>query len=65
MNKSSKVAGCFERKGVSRVGYEPSFIVNLAASMKQADVHSVGNKSTVLMLGRMAIRVTQFDALDE
>ena len=65
MNESSKVAGRVKRKGVSRVGYEPSFIINLAASMKQVDVHSVGNISTALVLGRMALRVTQFDALDE
>ena len=65
MNKGSKVAGRVERKGVSRVGYEPSFMVNLAASMKQVDVHSVGTISIALVLGRMAIRVTQFDALDE
>ena len=65
MNKGSKVAGRVERKGVSRVRYEPSFMVNLAASMKQVDVHSVGTISTAIVLGRMTIRVTQFDALDE
>ena len=65
MNKSSKVAGRVERKGISRVGYEPSFMINLAASMKQVDIHPVGYISTALVLGRMAIRVTQFDAPDE
>ena len=65
MNESSKVAGCVERKGVSRVRYKASFVVNLAASMKQVDVHSVGKISIALVLGRLAIRVTQFDALDE
>ena len=65
MNKSPKVARRVERKSVSRVGHEPSFIVNLAASMKQVDVHSVRNISTVLGRRGMAIRVTQFDAIDE
>ena len=59
MNKGSKVAGRVERKGVSRVGYEPSFMVNLAASMKQVDVHTIGTiiSTTVLVLERMVIRV--------
>ena len=65
MYESSKVAGRVEGKGIKRVWYEPSFIVNLAASMKQVDVHCVRNISTTLVLRRMAVPVTQFDALDE
>lgn len=65
MNESSKVAGRVERKGISRVGYKPSFVVYLAASMKQVDVHSIGKISAALVLGRIASRVTQFDTLDK
>lgn len=65
MNKSSKVAGSVKRKDISRVWYEPSLIVDLAASMKQTDVGSVGDISTALVLGRMAIKVTLFDSLDD
>ena len=58
MNESSKVAGRVERKGVSRVRYKASFVVNLAASMQQVDVHSVGKISTAHVLGWSAVRVT-------
>lgn len=62
--KGSKIAGRVERERVGGVGHEPRFVVDLAAGMKQVDVHPEGSVSAALALGRTATRVAQFDALD-
>ena len=67
MDESSKFAGRIKGERVTGIKYIPCFVVDLPASVKQAEVHSDSSSSTALVNTRRkaAAQVSQLNILNE